>query len=301
MFERDVWVRVAREIKNLFPLFRYLILQTETHTFCLALACAALLGFYPACLVMLAVLKYFLHWNAAYSVLLDTLRTYYPARQQFLIETLEANVARLGGRVEIRSLVWILLGAAGIFIPLEAGLNRLWQVREDRPYWLNQIVGFTLTVVCAVLAVVFVAISTTLHFVVNILPFQIVRDAASYLVIHTTMTCFFIVTIFAFYKFLPNKRVDAMQVMPAAILVGVIAELVRRIYAFVLPWVNMQDTQGPYFVSVSFVLLTYFETFVVLGGAFLATETERYPWMGFLRKQEARSQEPEARSGDQAV
>ena len=75
MFERDVRIRVAREIKNLFPLFRYLILQTETHAFCLGLACAALLGFYPACLVMLAVLKYILHWNAAYVVLLDTLRT----------------------------------------------------------------------------------------------------------------------------------------------------------------------------------------------------------------------------------
>ena len=283
MLEREVWVRVAREIKNLFPLFRYLVLQTETHAFCLALACAALLGFYPACLVLLALLKYIFHWNAAYVVLLETLRTYYPAGQQFLIESLEGNVARLGGRVELRSLMWILLGAAGVFIPLEAGLNRLWQVREDRPYWLNQIVGCTLTVVCVVLAVIFVAISTTFHFVVNILPFQVVRDAASYVVIHTTMTCFFIVTIFALYKFLPNKKVDAMQVLPAAILAGMIAELVRLIYALILPSVNIQQTQGPYFVSVSFVLLAYFETFVVLGGAFLATQRERYPWMEFLR------------------
>src|SRR5437867_3638098 len=162
MLERDIWVRIAREIKKLFPLFR--------------------------------------------------------------------------------SLIWILLGAAGVFIPLEGGHNRLWQVRADRPYWLNQIVGFTLTVVCVVLAIIFVAISTTFHFVVNILPFQVVRDAASYVVIHTTMTCFFIVTIFALYKFLPNKKVDAMQVLPAAILAGMIAELVRLIYALILPFVNLQDT-----------------------------------------------------------
>ena len=291
MLERDVWARVAREIKNLFPLFRYLILQTETHAFCLALACAALLGFYPACLVLLAVLKYTFHWNAAYVVLLDTLRMYYPAGQQFLIDSLEGKVARLGGHVEFRSLIWILLGTAGIFIPLEAGFNRLWQVRDDRPYWLNQIVGFTLTVLCAVLAVIFVAISTAFHVVVNILPFQIVRDAASYLVIHATMTCFFIVTIFALYKFLPNKKVDVMQVMPAAILAGMMAELVRLIYSLILPFVNLQETQGPYFVSVSFVLLAYFETFVVLGGAFLATQRERYPWMEFLKgKMEARSE-----------
>jgi hypothetical protein len=46
MFETDAWQRLTTELKNLFPLFRYLILQTETHAFCLALAAAALLGFF---------------------------------------------------------------------------------------------------------------------------------------------------------------------------------------------------------------------------------------------------------------
>ena len=58
MFDRVLVTRLVREIKNLFPLFRYLILQTETHAFCLALAAAALIGFFPSCLVMLTVFKY---------------------------------------------------------------------------------------------------------------------------------------------------------------------------------------------------------------------------------------------------
>src|SRR5213593_1354819 len=283
MLERDVWARVAREIKNLFPLFRYLILQTETHAFCLALACAALLGFYPACLVLLALLKYILHWNAAYVVLLDTLRTYYPAGQQFLIESLEGNVARLGGRVELRSLMWILLGAAGVFIPLEAGLNRLWQVREDRPYWLNQIVGFTLTVACSAIALLFVAISTGLHAMIVYLPVEFVQTVARFAVIRTTITCLFVVTIFAFYKFLPNKKIQTVQVLPAAIIAGVMAEVVRTLFSRVLPLLRLSTTQGPFSITVSFLLLVYFETFVVLGGAFLASQAERYPWMGFLK------------------
>ena len=57
MIDREFWRRLARETQNLFPLLRYLILQTETHAFCLALSAAALLGFFPACLVMLAVFK----------------------------------------------------------------------------------------------------------------------------------------------------------------------------------------------------------------------------------------------------
>ena len=289
MLNRDLWPRIAREIKNLFPLFRYLVLQTETHAFCLALACAALLGFYPACLVILAVLKYILRWNAAYAVLLDTLRVYYPTNPKFLIDNLQLSVAEHGRTIELGALVGILLGAAGIFIPLEAGFNRLWQVREDRPYWLNQIVGFTLTLVCSVLAVLFVAITTGLQYVVNFLPTTIIRTAADYVAIRASTTCFFIVTIFAFYKFLPNRKIDAMQVMPAAVLAGIMADLVRIVYVFLLPSINVQATQGPYYISVSFVLLAYFETFVVLGGAFLASHTERYPWMGFLRTKRSMS------------
>lgn len=281
MFDRDLWLRLGREFKNLIPLVRYLILQTETHAFCLALACAALIGFYPACLVMLSVLKHILQWNAAYNVFIDTLRLYYPTSQEFLINNLEVNLPSRG--VELGSLFWILLAATGIFVPLETGFNRLWQVREDRPYWLNQIVGFLLAVGCSLLALAFVGISTALQFIVDFFPTEILRRTLDYLVIRAVTTCFLIATIFAFYKVLPNKKTETRDVLPAAILAGIMAELVRMIYGLLLPLTNLASTQGPYIVSVTFVLLAYFETFVVLGGAFLASRTDRYPWMGFLR------------------
>ncbi len=282
MFNQDTWPTLARETRNLFPLFRYLILQTETHAFCLALACGALLGFFPSCLVMLSVLKHFLHWDAAYNVLLDTLRVYLPSNQPYVIRNLELTFGQFG-RPQLVSLVWVLFGAAAVFIPLESGFNRLWQVREDRPYWLNQLVGLALTIGCVLVAVLSLSISTGLHSITSILPFEIVRRASSYLIIRITTTIFLIVTIFAFYKFLPNKKIDSRQVLPAAILAGVMAEVVRTVYGLALRFVNLESTQGPFSVSVGFVLLAYFETFVVLGGAFLASQTDRYPWMGFLK------------------
>ncbi len=174
------------------------------------------------------------------------------------------------------------LGAAGVFVPLEMALNRLWKVQEDRPYWLNQVVGFTLTIVCVLLGLFFLSISALLHEIVSHLYFQTVKDILSFLIIRITMTCLFVVGIFALYKFLPNKKVRASQVLPAAIVAGVMAEIVRVVYTHTVP--NLVPTQGPFSISVSFLLLVYFETFVVLGCAFLATQTERYPWMGFLRR-----------------
>jgi membrane protein len=288
MFDSESGQRFKHELKNLFPLFRYLILQTETHAFCLALACAALLGFFPSCLVLLSVLKNFLHWDAAYNVLLDTLEVYLPSDQSYLIRNLEVRF-RAFGRTELASLLWVLFGAAGVFIPLESGFNRLWKVREDRPYWLNQIVGLGLTIACVALAVFFLSISTGLQSVIAIFPFQLLQRTSNYIIIRITTTLFFIVTIFAFYKFLPNKKINAREVFPAAILAGIMAEVVRVVYGLALPWVNLEPTQGPFSVSVGFILLAYFETFVVLGGAFLASQTERYPWMGFLRTKRSES------------
>jgi len=278
MIDRDFWRRLARETQNLFPLFRYLVLQTETHAFCLALAAAALLGFFPACLAMLSVFKNMLRWDGAYDVLLSTVQSYFPVHQDFVVSNLKA-LSSLRHR-QLGSLLWILLGAAGVFIPMETALNRLWQIQEDRPYWLNQIVGFTLTLVCTMLGLFSLSISAALHKIVNQLPFSLVRAAMRFLVIRSTMTCFFIVAIFALYKFLPNKKISASQVLPAAILAGVMAELVRVIFVRVVP--DLDPTQGPFATSVTFLLLVYFETFVVLGCAFLASQTERYPWLGFL-------------------
>jgi uncharacterized BrkB/YihY/UPF0761 family membrane protein len=136
---------------------------------------------------------------------------------------------------------------------------------------------------CSLLALAFVVVSTALQAAVDYVPTEILRRSLDYLVIRGVTTCFFIATICALYTFLPNKKIQVREVLPAAILAGIMAELVRMIYTLVLPLTNLTATQGPYFVSVSFVLLAYFETFVVLGGAFLATQTERYPWMGFLR------------------
>src|SRR5215831_13802464 len=186
MFDQDFWRRLEKESRNLFPLFRYLVLQTETHAFCLALAGAALLGFFPACTVVLAVFKNILGWDGAYKVVIKTVQSYFPTNQGAVIGGLEHSVGLLGRSSQLGSLLWVLLGAAGVFIPLETGLNRLWKIQEDRPYWLNQIVGFTLTIACTMLGLLFLSISTGLHSIINFVPFEIVRAALSFIVIRVT-------------------------------------------------------------------------------------------------------------------
>ena len=65
--------------------------------------------------------------------------------------------------------------------------------------------------------------------------------------------------------------------LPAAIAAGVVAEAVRLIYLLVLPLLDLPKSQGPYYVSMSFALLAYFEAFVLLGGAYMAARAPTSP------------------------
>ena len=103
------------------------------------------------------------------------------------------------------------------------------------------------------------------------------------MVLKISAMCFFSIAILLFYKFLPNRKIETAQILPAAVIAGVATEIVRVVFSRVLPLLRLQATQGPFSISVSFLLLVYFETFVVLGGAFLASQSDRYPWMGFLK------------------
>src|SRR5262245_26597368 len=82
------------ESRTVIPLLRYLVLQTETHAFCLGLACATLIGFYPFCFLLLSLMRYVVRWHRGADVVIATITEYYPAGQEFFIRNLEASVAK---------------------------------------------------------------------------------------------------------------------------------------------------------------------------------------------------------------
>jgi uncharacterized BrkB/YihY/UPF0761 family membrane protein len=257
-------------------LAKYLVLRTETHAYCGALAFFALIGFYPFATLLLWLSRHVLQWKPAEMVVLQTLREYYPEGKDFLLRNLELSVTEHGASWQPLTMIWILLGAAGIFIPLETAFNQVWGVKEHRPYWKNQAVGFLLTSCCCGLAVLFVLSTAGLQ---RLLESQVdgrfALEVLRYGALHFLALCYSVMVIFLFYKFLPNSEVPTWSVFRAAIFAGIVAEAVRFVYQLVLPLLQLQTEQGPYYVSVSFVLLAYFETFVLLGGMYLAAGHEK--------------------------
>jgi len=243
--------------------------------YCGALAFFALIAFYPFSSLLLWVSRYALPWGPADGVVLETLREYYPEGQTFLLRNLEVSVEQYGRAMRGRSIFWILLGAAGFFIPLETAFNQVWGAKAHRSYWSNQAVGFLLTSACCGLGVLFVLATAGLHAVIaSVVPGEFLARAVRYVVLRLVALCFSVMVIFLFYRFLPNCRVRSRDVALAAVVAGIAAEAVRSVYLLALPLLDLQKSQGPYYISISFVLLVYFESFVLLGGAFLAARPD---------------------------
>ena len=251
---------------------KYLIARTETHAYCGALAFFALVGFYPFCSVLLWTARYVFRLPEAETVIEQTLRTYYPEAPDFLLRNLSLSVDEHGAAWQPYSIFWVLLGAAGIFIPLETAFNQIWGAKEHRPYWRNQGVGFLLTAACGVLAILFVLSTAGVQRLLPQMSGSFLLRGGGSLVLRLLAVAFSALVIFLFYKFLPNTKVPTKRVLVAAIVAGVALEVVRTTYQKLLPFAHLQSEHGPFYVSASFVLLVYFEAFVILGGAYLAAD-----------------------------
>ena len=251
---------VRRRLIHPWPLVEYLLLTTQTHALCGSLAFFAMVGFYPLSLLLISLAKYVLRSPEILGIVRLTLYSYFPEGQDFLLRNLETS-SRLYGDVTVLGTLWILLGGAGVFIPLETAFNQLWGFSRHRPYWHNQLVGLALTTACWALLV-------GLVLGLGYVPFG--SRAPALPVVGVVVGA---VALFLVYRFLPHGSVPTAAVLPAAIFTALVAEAVRHLFVFViLPRLRLQDSHGPFYVSVSFLVFVYVETFVLLGGAYLAAE-----------------------------
>src|SRR5512135_3506895 len=122
--------------RHLLPTLRYLM-RTDVHTFAFSVAANAILSFFPFVVLMMTLIRRVFHSRIMYEVVLQLLRDYLPAGQDFVIRNLN-SIVNSRQRVQLVSLVILLLTSSGVFLPLEVALNRIWRFESNRSYLGNQ-------------------------------------------------------------------------------------------------------------------------------------------------------------------
>jgi membrane protein len=248
--------------------------RTDVHTFAFSVAANSILSFFPFVVLMMTLIRRVFHSRAMYEVVVQLLRDSLPAGQDFVIRNLNSMV-NSRQRVQLASVVILLITSSGIFLPLEVALNAIWRFDKNRSYLGNQIVSFGLAFACGALALLSIGItagpvaflewllrghSTGFVRVVGFLVMKVFAIAAS-------ITIFFLI-----YWVLPHGRVPARAVLPVSIIMGLLSEALKYAYILALPWLNFQEVYGPFALSVTMMFWAFLSGLLLLAGAHLSAE-----------------------------
>lgn len=248
--------------------------QTDVHTFAFSVAANAILSFFPFIVLVMTIIRRVFHSRVMYDVVVQLLRDYLPAGQDFVIRNLTSMV-NSRQRVQVFSLIILLITSSGVFLPLEVALNRIWRFEKNRSYLGNQLVSFGLAFACGALAMLSIALTAGpvafLEFIlrgygtgfVQLVGFLMMKVFA----IGASIAIFFLI-----YWVLPNGKVPARAVLPAAIVMGLLSEALKYAYILALPWLNFQEVYGPFALSVSLMFWAFLSGLLLLAGANLSAE-----------------------------
>ena len=250
------------------------LMRTEVHTFAFSVAANSILSFFPFVVLLMTLIRRVFHSRVMYEVVLELLRDYLPAGQDFVIRNLNSMV-NSRQRVQAVSLVILLVTSSGVFLPLEVALNRIWRFENNRSYLGNQVISLGLAFACGVLALLSIALTAGpvafMEFLLRGYGTGFVR-VVGFLMMKLFAIAASIAIFFLIYWLLPNGKVPARAVLPAAIIMGLLSEALKYAYILALPWLNFQEVYGPFALSVSLMFWAFLSGLLLLAGANLSAE-----------------------------
>jgi membrane protein len=257
---------------QLVSLARYLA-QSEVHTYAFSVAANAILSLFPFIVMTWTIERHVFHSPVMEGVLGEMLRYFLPAHQDFVVKNM-GLLAHSQGKAEIISIVTLLITSTGVFLPLEVALNRVWGVAKNRSYLMNQLIALGLAFSVGLLALLSIAFTAAQNRVLSILFFgktqNVVFGFLAHAVLQISAAIFSVGIFFLIYWILPNRKLPVAAVLPTAVVTGLLWELAKRLYVFVLPWLDLEAAYGPFSVSVSLMIWAFLTGLILLSGAHLS-------------------------------
>jgi YihY family inner membrane protein len=250
------------------------LLRTDVHTFAFSVAANAILSLFPFLLLLMTLIRRVIHSQLMYGIVENLVRDSLPTGQEFVLRNLNALVLS-HHRAQLFSLVMLLIGSTGIFMPLEVALNRVWGFPHNRSYLGNQLIALGLAFACGSLALLSIGLTAgnltmlknVLHgygaWYAQLVGFIIMKIFS----IGASIAIFFLV-----YWLLPNGKVSPQGVLPAAVIMGLLSEALKYLYIFALPFLNFGEVYGPFAISVSLIFWAFLSGMLLLTGAHLSAQ-----------------------------
>jgi len=237
------------------------------------------LSFYPFLIVAVSLCKYVFQWPAAVNAIYYALNDYLPSEVGKYISRNLAFSVLSRGSVQFVSLLLLLFTANGVFEPLEVALNRVWGAEKNRSYLKNQLLSLGLILLCGGLVLSsFLLAAVNEDFLKSQFNLRFLPAWLAFVVFKLAAIPITILALFLIYWLVPNCRVPRRVLARTAVVVGLSFELLKYINILVWPYfkTKLEKEYGPFYISVSVILLSFVLAMIVLAGAqWAARQPER--------------------------
>jgi len=237
------------------------LLARDTMVLTNAIAFNFLLCLFPLVLVLVAVSQQ-LPGRRFSSALILVLNEIIPFEREAMALSLQ-NLKKVARGLEVISVLLIVWGSSGIFMPVEMALNRAWG-GEKRGFFRSRMLAVLMTVAGGTLALLSVAMTLATRAYGREWP-TVARYGAKASAVILTCVLFYLI-----YRIIPDPPVGNRVALRAALWAGASWEGVKYVFVINLGRSNLQAVYGPLAFAVALVLWAYVSSLVLVFGALMA-------------------------------
>jgi membrane protein len=247
-------------------------LTEDSLTISASIAYHALLSLFPLLLLLLGLSGIFIRRYELAGHLAVALESYLPMKPDFILLNLE-GISRAYGRVGLVSILLLLWGSSGVFLPLEKALNRAWDVPQERTWVRRHLLAFEMAVITGILILLsssLVGLNIYIHPWVRRWSAYSFTSLVEFIYHAFIISATFSLTLGMFvvlFARLPNRRLEIRQVLPGALLTAILWEGALSLFSLLLPVFNYRHIYGSIGVVVALMTWAYVSSAVTLFGA----------------------------------
>jgi membrane protein len=236
--------------------------QGQASNYALALAFAGFMSMFPMMLGALAIIGFAIRDPATHAHLQLLLLQAFPASAQPELEKAMTGVKQSAGWLGLVSLGGLLWSAGSIFATMEFALTQIFGTRQ-RDMLRQRLMGLVMMLFLVAAIVVTVGINWAAAFfpLASWLTWSIGFVAGA--VVMVALIC-------ALYRFVPNRTFRFREVLPGALLAGVLIEALTLVFPLYAKVAGSFNTYGAQF-ALFFLLATWFyllSQLVLLGAVY---------------------------------
>jgi membrane protein len=226
----------------------------------------AVLSIFPLLLGLIAIFGFFLPSTNLQDELLKFVGNNFPGASDILRQNI-SSIVKLRGAMGLLSIVILFWGASSMFSAISLAINRAWDVRRYRPFFIRKASELGMVLSVGILFLLSLGTSTLLSVVGGIFDLPVTKLI---IVLGSRLVGFLLIlsVFLLLYKLIPNTRTYWQDIWPGALIAAILFEIARALLVFYLEnLANYQLIYGSIASIIALLVWIYYSAFIMILGA----------------------------------